>query len=138
MVEFESPLGRKALRRLKGEAIVWLTTVDSRGVPQPRPVWFQWNEEDVLIFSRPDGAKVRHIRANPQVAVHFNTDEGGGEVTVFLGRARIVPGPIDHARRRSYLRKYRQGILDLGMTGASFAEEYSVPLVVRLTSLRGF
>lgn len=138
MIEFESPLGRRARRRLKREAVVWLTTVDGRRVPQPRPVWFHWNGDDVLIYSRPDGAKVRHIEANPHVALHFNSDEYGNDVVVFLGQARRAPGAVDEARWRTYLRKYRAGIADLEMTPAAFAEEYSIPLVVHLTSLRGF
>lgn len=138
MIEFESPIGRKARRRLKREQVVWLTTVDRSRVPQPRPVWFHWNGEDVLIYSRPEGAKVRHIEANPQVALHFNSDEYGNDVVVFLGKARVATGGIVEGRRRAYLRKYRQGIADLEMTSAAFADEYSVPLVIELTSVRGF
>ena len=137
-MEFDSRLGRKALRRLKREQVLWLTSVDDSGRPQPRPVWFHWDGEDVLIFSQPKAAKVRQIAARPDVALHFNSDAGGNDVVVFLGEARALresPGP---ERVKAYLRKYRTGIVDLEMTLASFQAEYSVPILVRLTALRGF
>jgi PPOX class probable F420-dependent enzyme len=137
-MEFDSRLGRKALRRLKREQVVWLTSVDDKGRPQPRPVWFHWNGEDVLIFSQPKGAKVRQIAARPEVALHFNSDAAANDVVVFLGEAHALQESVGPERVKAYLRKYRSGIVDLKMTPASFQTEYSVPILVRLTALRGF
>ena len=137
-MDFESRLGRKALRKLKREQVLWLTSVDDRGRPQPRPVWFHWNGEDVLIFSQPTGAKVRQIAARPDVALHFNSDAAANEVVVFLGEAHALRESVAPERVKAYLRKYRRGIVDLKMTPASFQSEYSVPILVRLTALRGF
>jgi PPOX class probable F420-dependent enzyme len=137
-MDFDSRLGRKALRKLKREHVVWLTSVDDQGRPQPRPVWFHWNGEEVLIFSQPKAGKVRQIAARPQVALHFNSDESGNEVVVFLGEARVLREPPAPERMKAYLRKYRSGIVDLEMTPASFQAEYSVPILVRPTTLRGF
>jgi PPOX class probable F420-dependent enzyme len=137
-MDFDSRLGRKALRKLKREHVVWLTSVDDQSRPQPRPVWFHWNAEEVLIFSQPNAGKVRQIAARPQVALHFNSDESGNEVVVFLGEARVLREPLAPERMKAYLRKYRSGIVDLEMTPASFQAEYSVPILVRPTTLRGF
>jgi PPOX class probable F420-dependent enzyme len=137
-MDFDSRLGRKAVRKLKREHIVWLTSVDDQGRPQPRPVWFHWNGEDVLVFSQPKAGKVRQIAARPQVALHFNSDEFGNEVVVFLGEAHALREPLEPDRMKAYLRKYRSGIVDLEMTPASFQAEYSVPILVRPTALRGF
>jgi PPOX class probable F420-dependent enzyme len=136
-MDFDSALGRKALRKLKREQIVWLTSVDERGRPQPRPVWFHWDGEDVLLFSQPKAAKIRQIDARPHVALHFNSDEAGNEVVVLLGEAARVEA-VPEERVKSYLRKYRSGIADLEMTPASFQADYRVPIVVRPTALRGF
>lgn len=65
MPDFNSKIGRTIKRRLKQEQIIWLTTVDAHETPQPRPVWFHWDGETVLIFSQSAGAKVRH---HPQPA----------------------------------------------------------------------
>ena len=137
-MDFDSRLGRKAVRKLKREHIVWLTSVDDQGRPQPRPVWFHWNGEEVLVFSQPKAGKVRQIAARPQVALHFNSDEFGNEVVVFLGEAHALREPLEPDRMKAYLRKYRSGIVDLEMTPASFQAEYSVPIAIRLTALRGF
>lgn len=137
-LDFDTALGRRALRRLKKERIVWLTTVDAQGRPQPRPVWFHWNGDDVLIFSRPRTGKVRQLAGNPHASLHFNADEHGNDVLVFLGDARLGAEPVDPQRRKAYLRKYRGGIEELGDTPDSFLASYSVPIFVRPTALRGF
>jgi PPOX class probable F420-dependent enzyme len=137
-MDFASPLGRKALRMLKREQVLWLTSVDSQSRPQPRPVWFHWNGEDVLIFSQPAAAKVRQITARPDVALHFNSDAAGNEVVVFLGKAHVLGESVAPDRVKAYLRKYRDGIVGLEMTPASFQAQYRVPIIVRPTALRGF
>lgn len=116
--------------RLRGEQVVWLTTVRADGVPQPTPVWFLWQEGSFLIYSKPDALKVRNIRLNPHVALNFNTDESGGAVVVFRGEASVEEGaaPADHVA--AYVDKYRQGIADLEMTPESMAREYSVAIRV--------
>ena len=134
---FEGPFGRRAQRRLKSELVIWLTSVDLGGRPQPRPVWFHWNGADLLIYSQPKTGKVRQIAAQPKVAVHFNADEQGDDVVVLLGEARLADR-VPPDRLKSYLRKYRKGIAGLEMTPQSFMAEYSVPILVRPTALRGF
>ena len=114
MVNPKSRFGRRVDWRLGREKILWLTTVDRHGVPQPRPVWFHWDGRTALVLSEPDAAKVRHLRRSSRVAVHPHTDEAGSRVAVLTGEARILRGPPPAARVRAYLRKYRQGLDDLG------------------------
>jgi PPOX class probable F420-dependent enzyme len=90
MVDFTSRFGRHFTRRLRQQKIIWLTTVDSHDTPQPRPVWFHWDGKTILIFSEKNKAKLRHIAANPRVALNFNTAEDGGDVAVILGEAKIL------------------------------------------------
>jgi PPOX class probable F420-dependent enzyme len=137
MVDFNSPIGRKIKRRLREEQIIWLTTVDSRNMPQPRPVWFHWDGKDVLIFSQTGAAKVRHILHNPKVALNFNTDSSGEEVGVMIGEARIQAETLPANRMRNYMRKYKQGLEDIGSTVAEMKAEYPVIILVRLLSFRG-
>ena len=110
MLDFNTRFGRHANRRLRQEKITWLTTVDSKNTPQPRPVWFHWEGKTVLIFSERHKAKLRHIAANPRVALNFNSDEEGGDVVVLIGEARILDEPPDPNRVKNYLNKYRAGI----------------------------
>ncbi len=132
-----SRFGRRVRRRLRQEIVAWLTTVDRRGTPQPRPIWFHWDGETFLIFSQPDTGKLRHIARDPRVAVHLNSDVNGDDFAVLLGKARLPRRPVPPERLRAYLRKYRQGILGLGLTPESFLAEYSVPILVKPERLRG-
>lgn len=138
MVDFSSKFGRRVNRRLRQEKIIWLTTVDSHNTPQPRPVWFHWDGQTLLIFSERNKAKLRHIATNPRVALGFNTDEDGGDVAVLVGDALVSHEPPAPARVKAYLRKYSEGIKDLGMTAAQFADAYTVPILVTPQTMRGF
>ena len=138
MINLNSRFGRHVKGRLRREKIIWLTTVDHECRPQPRPVWFHWDGRTALIFSEAGKAKLRHIANNPAVSLNFNSDADGGDVTVLIGTARILQRPPDSRRVKSYLRKYRAGIKDLGMTDKEFAAAYTVPVLVTPQSLRGF
>jgi PPOX class probable F420-dependent enzyme len=137
MINFISAAEKRIERRLQQEEILWLTTVDAQDTPQPRPVWFHWDGETVMIFSQTLAAKVRHIARNPRVALNFNTDEGGGDVGVLIGEARILQGSLGEKRRAAYLQKYAEGIRDLGMTPEGMIAEYPVVILVAPLRLRG-
>jgi PPOX class probable F420-dependent enzyme len=139
MIDLTSKLGRKANRHLKQEYVVWLTTVGADLTPQPRPVWFIWEDTSFLIFSQPHARKVQHIAARPRVALQFNTDETGDkDVIVFVGTAAIDPTVPPAHKVRAYFRKYRTGIEGLRMTPEQFSREYSVAIRVTPTALRGW
>jgi PPOX class probable F420-dependent enzyme len=139
MIDLTSKLGRKAKRYLRQAYVVWLTTVGANLSPQPRPVWFIWDGASFLIFSQPQAHKVQHITAHPRVALHFNTDATGDQdVIVFVGQAVIDATTPPAHQVRAYMRKYRAGIKQLGMTPQQFSAEYSVAMRVTPTTLRGW
>jgi PPOX class probable F420-dependent enzyme len=138
MLNLHTRFGRHVNLRLREEQIVWLTTVDARNTPQPRPVWFHWDGQTVLIFSEPEKAKLRHIARNPKVALNFNADKEGGDVVVLTGEARVLDEQPPPNRVKAYLRKYAKGIKSLDMTAEQFRDAYSVPIIVSPESMRGF
>ena len=141
MLDMQTEFGARVAQRLRQESTIWLTTVGVDGTPQPRPVWFLWDPENssFLIFSMPSAAKVRHIRHNPRVALNLNTDDGGDDVAVFIGEARVIgKKDISPAERQAYLDKYQEGIKNIGMSEASFEQDYSVPIRVTAHKMRGF
>lgn len=140
MIDFKSRLGRKALRHLKQEYFVWLTTIDSSGTPQPRPVWFVLEGDSFLIYSQPSAFKLKHIVNNPNVSLHFNTPDpkGEGDVIVFNGVAKIDTKVEPANKNNIYMRKYRAGIKGLGSTPQEFTQAYSTAVRIKLTSLRGW
>lgn len=140
MPDFKTKFGRFAKKHLKSEYFIWLTTVDSTGTPQPRPVWFIWEADSILIFSQPETYKVKHIRQNPNVALHFNTEDGKGEkrLIIFTGTARLDKNCPPSNKISAYSRKYKSGIIDLKSTPEQFGKEYSVAIRITPTNLRGW
>ena len=137
MIDTTTEFGRRVARRLGEERIIWLTTTGRDGTPQPRPVWFLWDGESFLIYSRPGTAKLRHIIARPQVSLNLNSDDSGGDIVVFSGRAAIDPTAPPADQVPAYAEKYRPGFQNLGMSPPQFAQTYSLAIRVWPESLRG-
>ena len=89
-MDLKTEFGQRVNRRLETEQIIWLTTMGGDDTPQPRPVWFLWDGETMLIYSRPNTAKLRHIASNPKAALHFDGNSTGGDIVVFTGKAIIT------------------------------------------------
>lgn len=139
MIDWSSDFGGAVKQHLKNEYVIWLTTVDSTRTPQPRPVWFIWEDDSFLIFSQAKAHKVAHIKKNPKVALHFNTDETGDKhVIVLTGEAWIDTSSLPAHNVPAYFEKYKQGIADLDMTPEGFSNEYSVAIRIRPSEIRGW
>jgi len=136
MIDLSTEFGQRVQRRLKKERIIWLTTVSGNAKPQPRPVWFLWDGEAFLIYSRPNTFKLQHLQNNPGVALHLDGNGMGGDIVVFIGEAEI-PTDVPPANEVApYVEKYRDGMKRLKMTPEVFGETYSVPIRVKPLSLR--
>lgn len=139
MVDFTSKFGQAVQQQLRDQYVIWLTTVDSNLTPQPRPVWFIWENDSFLIFSQASAYKVKHIAKHANVALHFNTDETGDKhVIVFTGEASIDPNSPPLHEVPSYLKKYQDGIAALEMTPEGFSREYSTAIRIHPTEVRGW
>ncbi len=139
MIDFQSKLGRKVQKLLGSEKIIWLTTVGSDLTPQPRPVWFALEGEDVLIYSQPKGRKLEHIRQHARVSLHFNTDKWGNEtVLVLTGSASLEAEKGVAHKNTAYVKKYKKAMADLDMTPEQFAADYSQPIRINLTGMRSW
>jgi PPOX class probable F420-dependent enzyme len=121
--------------RLKKEIVIWLVTAGRDRRPQAVPVWFLWDGKSFLIYAVP-GIKVRHVKANPYVELHLNSDEVGGDVVRVSGYATIPKSQPPAHREPAYVRKYRGDIEALGMTVEDFAKQYLHPIRVRRLRFR--
>jgi PPOX class probable F420-dependent enzyme len=137
MIDLTSTFGKRVARRLEEERIIWLTTVDSNGSPQPRPVWFLWDGKTILVFSRKAGYKIQHIQNNGKVSLNLDSDGQGGDIVVLLGNAIIEETAISAEQIEQYFEKYTQGLARLNMTPEEFQRSYSVVIRISPTLLRG-
>lgn len=140
MIDFRSKFGRVAKKNILGEYFIWLTTVDSKGTPQPRPVWFIWENNTFLVYSQAKAFKVKHIRKNPRVALHFNTADALGETRfiVFIGTAKIDTKALPANKNRVYMKKYKNGIKRLNTTPEQFSGEYSIAIRITPAKFHGW
>jgi PPOX class probable F420-dependent enzyme len=136
-IDTNTEFGARVERRLAEDTIIWLTTVRPNGTPEPSPVWFLWDGETALIYSRPNMQKLRNIAANPNVALSFNTTSDGGDVIVFSGTAVIDERAPSADQLPAYVAKYAEAIKDINMTPEYFAKGYSVAVRVTPTKVRG-
>jgi PPOX class probable F420-dependent enzyme len=137
MLDETTEFGQRAARRLREERIAWLTTVSPRGMPQPVPVWFLWDgDASVLLYSQPDTPKLRNIAENPRVSLHLDGNGRGGDIVVCVGKARITDDPSAD-QVEEYVEKYAEPIERNRWTPASFAADYSVPLRIDVSRIRG-
>lgn len=139
MTDKKAKLESKAKKFIKQEYVIWLTTIGSNLAPQPRPVWFIWDQDSFLIFSQPGAHKLKHIKQHPNVSLHFNSDKTADEdVIVYGGIAKIDTNSPPAHKVPVYLKKYNAGIEALGATPEQFSQEYSVAIRVTPTSVRSW
>lgn len=109
--------------------MIWLATAGSDGRPHAVPVWFLWDGDSFLIYSIP-GQKVRDIKRNRNVALHFNTDPEGEEVIRIDGTAELTPRQAPAYKVPAYVRKYRSLMKGNGWTPKVFSDQYHVAIRV--------
>jgi len=137
MIDFSTEFGKQALKKLQSEYVIWLTTVTPTGSPQPRPVWFIWENNKIIIYSTASAKKLEHIRNNPNVSLHFNMASPEDDVYVLIGSAAITASPTPVLEVKDYITKYTKGIQDISMTPESFSKAYDIRIEITPSKLRG-
>ncbi|GMQ78976.1 MAG: TIGR03667 family PPOX class F420-dependent oxidoreductase [Anaerolineae bacterium] len=137
LISSDTEFGKRVNQRLQDEKIIWLTTVDKNGIPQTRPVWFYWNNESFLVYSRPGAAKLKHTSSNPGVGLNFDGDGKGGDIIVFIGKVERIKDEIPSEERQAYCEKYKEGFKRIGMTADQFGEVYSEAIRIKPERVRG-
>ncbi len=134
-----TPFGERVARRLRDERLIWLTTVDVKGTPQPTPVWFLWDEaaSTFLIYSRADAKRLAHLQRNQRVALNFDGNGSGGDIIVITGQAQVSSDDPPADQLPAYVEKYRDFIARRYATPENFASIYPVALRIRPIAIRG-
>jgi PPOX class probable F420-dependent enzyme len=137
-IDYTTGVGPRIQGLLRDELVVWLTTTSSNSTPQPRLVWFVWDDDSVLTYSQPDTAKLAHIARNPRVSLNFNSDRYGSPMSVMTGTATIDDAAPRAANHERFIDKYRGDLAGLNMTPEQFSDEYSVAVRIQPKRIRGF
>jgi len=127
----------RTLARLDSEQIAWIGTTGRDGYPHAVPIWFLWNDGRALIFSEPNTAKVRNLRADSRVVLHLEAGDDHEQLAVLRGAAALSPQPTAEwldSVGDEYAQKYRDGLIGVRMTMAEMAARYSV--VIEITPLQ--
>ncbi len=136
MLDRSDPVHAEAEERLRTEIVAWLTTVSPEGQAQSSPVWFLWDGETFLVFSRPNQAKLVNIAANPRVSLHLRGTQTGDDIVIFEGRAEILGDEPRADGIPDYVAKYEGQIDEMGWTPSSFAADYSQAIRISPTRAR--
>jgi PPOX class probable F420-dependent enzyme len=115
--------------------MIWLTTVRSDGQPQSVPVWFLWDGETFLVYSRPGQQKLKNIGSNARAGLHLNANDRGGDVVRVEGTAGLAEDVPPANQVGEYVEKYRESITRIGFDPDGFARAYS-SVALRVTPER--
>jgi PPOX class probable F420-dependent enzyme len=113
--------------RLKSDHYGWLTTVAKSGQPVPRLVWYYFDGTDVIVYSEPNAAKVRHIKNQPRVSLNLDSDGNGAGIIVVGGSATVDAENATPLQDEQYRAKYGELAARLG-----FSEEFLAAYNLRL------
>jgi len=122
-------LTNQAERRLTTDEVGWLTTVTPDGKPAPRPVWFVWDGQAIVVYSMNGAARLRYIEHNPQVTLHFNS-AGGGDILVISGTAQRLPDAPKPSEFPGLLDKYGPLIERMGQAPQWYDDNYGEAILI--------
>lgn len=109
---------QEVISRLEADHHGWLTTVAKSGQPVPRLVWFYFDRTDLIVYTMPGAAKVRHIANHPRVSLNLDSNGNGGGVIVVGGEAAVDATDADPREDGPYWQKYEGDAARFGLTDA--------------------
>lgn len=133
----DSPFGERVRKRLEEETVAWMTTVSKDGTPRPSPIWFWWDGESILIYSKAGTSRTRNLARDSSCSFHFDGNGTGGDIVILEGTAEVSDDPPS-TELPEYQTKYEKEIPGIGMNPESFAAGYPIPIRFYPERLRGF
>jgi len=102
------------------------------------PVWFHWDGERIVAFSKPHARKVDNLRGQPSVMLAVGTPGPDFEVELIEATAELPEEPAASLIPAGFGAKYRELLRRAGLTVQRYAEVYSQPIVLRPTRFLGY
>ena len=104
--------------RLESDHYGWLTTVAKSGQPVPRLVWFYFDGSDIVVYTVPSSAKVRHIKNHSRVSLNLDSDGNGAGIIAIGGVATVDATDVAPREHAAYWAKYSDDAARFGLTEA--------------------
>ena len=123
---------------LRTDPVVWLSSIQANGRPHLVPVWFYWDGEQIVAFSKPHARKVGNLRDQPLVMLAVGVPGPDFEVELIEATAELPATHAADVMPSGFGAKYRDLLHRAGMTVQRFAEVYSQPIVLRPTRFLGY
>jgi PPOX class probable F420-dependent enzyme len=131
LLDLSQPKNAHIDRRLRAEPIIWLSSVRPNGRPHLVPVWFLWDGESILIFSKPNNQKLRNIQENPNVMLALEAANQGNDIVLIEGVAEFVEDPEVSPAMPEYAEKYAGLLGRMNWTAEKMATSYTQAVRVR-------
>jgi PPOX class probable F420-dependent enzyme len=112
-------------QRLREDVVIWLATVRPDGRPHAVAVWFLWDGESILIFSKPRQQKLVNIQNNPHVLLIIDNSRDGSDPITIEGKATLLADHDVDTTLAAYTAKYGERMKGIGYTPAQMAAAYS-------------
>ena len=124
--------------RVSEDKVAWMTTVSADGVPSTAPIWYQLENDTVLlVYSKDPSIRLRNIEANSRVTLNLNTDKWARDVIVLNGRAAIDRDEPPADTNDAFIAKYQEQLDNYGWSPKWFADNYPTAVRVTIRSVRG-
>jgi PPOX class probable F420-dependent enzyme len=123
---------------LRADPVAWLSSVQPDGRPHVAPVWFHWDGERIVAFSKPNARKIDNLRARPTVMLAVGTPGPEFDVELIEATAELPDRPASEVMPDGFGAKYRELLRRAGLSAQRFAELYSQPIVLRPTRFLGY
>jgi PPOX class probable F420-dependent enzyme len=137
-IDYSSGVGPKIRKQLDEDMVVWMTTTSADGTPQPNPVWFIVDGDDIIVYSHKTASRNKNVVRNPRVSLNFNSDHLADSMSVITGTAVIDEAFPKADQNSAFLEKYGEQIPAIGMTPDSYTQTYSVTIRITPTKIRGW
>lgn len=131
-LDLSQPRHAHADERLRNDVMIWLGTVRPDGRPHLVPVWFLWDGERILIFSKVD-QKIKNLGSNKRVMLALDDTKGGDDVVMVEGEAALLERGSVTPALPAYAEKYAAKLAQFGWTGESMGREYTEPISITPT-----
>lgn len=129
---------RDAHEALREDAVVWISSVQRDGRPHLVPVWFHWDGERIVAFSKPHARKVENLRDHPDVMLAVGTPGPEFEVELIEATAEVPDSTAAEVMPEGFGAKYRELLRRAGLSVQRFAEVYSQPILLRPSRFLGY